>query len=213
MRKIRIHLALILILILYEIVFLLNAQNQNDEKIDWEKIKEVATAYFNYPSSENALKFYLTLPERGPVLRGDVVDFIFKYENFRMLEKQVYASDPNAVKVAFRIINISDGYYTEITETALGNLIRINPRLFLQELNSHKNIRPIEDSAVTMVGEIFADRFKAQKLEIELRIRALETVKNDNLIEIRDQCIKILNEHLKYLEKIISSDISMGGIR
>jgi hypothetical protein len=200
MNKIRAFSFLFLIFIFSETTLLLNAQNQNVEQVDWEKIKQAATAYFKYPSSENAMKFYMALPESPSLLNGDVVDFVFKYENFGLLEKQIYASDPNAVKLAFRMINISDGFYTEITETALGNLIRINPRLYLQELSNHRNIGRLEDRSVTMVGELFADRLKARKLEIELRIKALERIKDKNLIEIRNECIKLLKDRRKHFE-------------
>lgn len=186
---------------LYVIICLLNAEEQKDIKIDWERLKEASTAYFDYPSSENAYKFYLSLPEEDIVIKrsegGSVKDFIV--DNFGMLITQIYASDRNAVKVAFRLYNISDGYFTTMIDMTLGDLIRINARLLLEELVKHKKIKYIESCgpSVDIMGEEYVDRFKAQELEIRLRIKALESVQDKELREIRDECIRILKESLK----------------
>ncbi|NIO48848.1 MAG: hypothetical protein GTN73_05345 [Candidatus Aminicenantes bacterium] len=73
--------------------------------------------------------------------------------------------------------------------------------MFLEELKNHKDIVNIirRGPPLYPVGDEYVDRFEAQKSEIKLRIKALESIKDKDLIEIRDECIKVLKEFLKFL--------------
>jgi len=185
-------------------IFLLYGQ-ERETKVDWEKIKGAGDAYFACPSSENALKLYLSLPEEDIINYGDegikIIEFISDHKNLNILEKHIHAGDRNAVKAAFRLFNISDGCFALSLDKALGDLIRINTKLFLEELKNHRDIVYIirRGPPVYPVGDEYVDRFEARKSEINLRIKAFESIKDKDLIEIRDECIKGLKEPLKFL--------------
>lgn len=199
-KKIIIYLALSL----GTAIFLLYGQ-EREAKIDWERIKEAGDAYFACPSSENALKLYLSLPEEDIINYGGegikIIEFISDNKNLDILEKHIHAGDRNAVKAAFRLFNISDGWFAHRLNKALGDLIRINTKLFLEELKNHRNIAFVRRSGppVYPLGDEYVDRFEARKSEIKLRIKTLENIKDTDLIEIRDECIKRLKEPLKFL--------------
>ena len=127
---------------------------------------------------------------------SDLTDLLKK-----TIEKHIHAGDRNAVKAGFRLFNISDGWYSHRLDMALGDLIRINTKLFLEELKSHRNITFVirRGPPVYPSGDEYVDNFEAQKSEIKLRIKALESIKDKDLIEIRDECIKDLKESLKFL--------------
>jgi len=185
-------------------VFLLSGQ-EREAKIDWERIKEAGEAYFACPSSENALKLYLSLPEEDIGNRrsegSKVRRFISDDKNLNILEKRIHESDRNAVKAAFRLFNISDGWFSHRLDWALGDLIRINTKLFLEELKNHRNITFVirRGPPVYPVGDEYVDRFEARKSETKLRIKALESIKDKDLTEIRDECIENLKKFLEFL--------------
>lgn len=185
-------------------IFLLYGQ-EREAKIDWERIKRAGETYFACPSSENALKLYLSLPEEDIINYGDegikIIEFISDNKNLDILEKHILESDRNAVKAAFRLFNISDGWFAHRLDKALGDLIRINTKLFLEELKNHRNITFVirRGPPVYPLGDEYVDRFEARKSEIKLRIKALESIEDKDLIEIRDECIKKLKEPLKFL--------------
>lgn len=176
-----------------------------ESPVDWTKLETAWKEYIEYPSSENALKVYSLLPERIITLEErkkfwdnfiKISNIIFDNLNFSILEYEIYAGERNAVKVAFRLYSIADGANDEILTMILTNLIRIHPKLYLEELKVHMHSEPIKELGwpVGYMGGIFVDRFKAQDLERKLRIKALESVKDKELMEIRDKCIEILQK-------------------
>jgi hypothetical protein len=162
---------------------------------NWEILRKGWEDYLSYPSSENATKMAFLLPDKpiGHDKTGSmVIQYIF--DTIGIVEYGIFLSDKSAVKLAYRLINISDGAYTELLLLDLSSLVRINPKLFLEELKSHRH-----SDAVRRLGLIaFADSFfsfaepSADKLERQLKIQELETVKAPELIAIRDECLAVL---------------------
>jgi hypothetical protein len=123
------------IYILIILAFFLHYGRTQDVFVDWERLQSAWKEYIEYPSSENALKVYLLLPEKEPIIDGKAlkcIDLIYNFDNFSILEHEIYAGERNAVRVAFRLLNIADGDFAEILLITLGNLIRIHPKLFLE---------------------------------------------------------------------------------
>jgi hypothetical protein len=197
----------LIILILFKLVSLslladpLDVIREQEEAINWEVIKKAYDEYLIYPSTENAHKLYETLPKedigRLEVEGRDVRKYI--YENYQLLAYQMLAGDRNAVKVAFRLFNISDADFTESIDSTLGQLIRIHPKLFLEELELHKNVYFVQEVDYPLFGThpSFIDRDKAEELELELRVKALESVEDKELRTIRDECINQLRDYIK----------------
>ncbi len=186
---------------IFSLIFLLSfAQNNcgqtenRESSFNWKTLKAVAEAYYNNPSTENAHKFYLALPRQFiPVTKyredgfEPIVDFILEESNLIKLEKQIYASNRNAVKVAFLLFNLADGTSGEILELILGDLIPINPKLYLEELKAHKNTYFVKNIGPPLQNFGWIDSNEELENRIILRIKALESVKDKELIEIRDE--------------------------
>lgn len=177
-------------------------QEQSSVVVDWDKVHQAWEAYLSYPSGEKAYKVAALLP--GSVWHpGDQVDKE-KFEGvfYRMegtlgfLERQVYSSDQAAVRLAFRLYSIADGSFAEALDILLGALIRINPRLFLEELSNNRPLVLRLDSLVGNTGPEYVDRSQADRLEMSLRVRALERVKGRSLRKTRDECIRALEDQL-----------------
>lgn len=130
-------------------------------------------------------------------------------KNFSILEKGVAQGDPLAVDIMFRLLNISDGAVTETICFVLGQSIPNHPRLFLQKALAYGAVeepRTMSDNLkwilamVTEWGEIpeagnspekFKEIYDSRLME---RIKALESVDDPDLLNIRDQCLAILKK-------------------
>jgi hypothetical protein len=170
------------------------------ETVHWQIIKNAFDKYLDYPSTENATLLCDVLPQEDIKNLGEdygVSEYLYK--NYEILAYEMKCGDKNAVKAAFSLFNISDGAFTEEIEWSLAELIRIQPKLFLEELELHKNGYFIREVDYPLFGEgiIFLDKMRAQTLESEMRIKALESVTDERLRPIRDECIKRLNDHIR----------------
>jgi hypothetical protein len=107
-----------------------------------------------------------------------------------MLERQAISRDPYAVKLAFSLKTIADGAFVEDLDVMLGQLIRIDPSLFLRQLSQSQTANTRLNGVVGKLGEIYVDNSKAQLLDISKRIEALQQVSDPQLVTIRDNCVK-----------------------
>ena len=180
--------------------------NNQDQSISWDTSLKTAKAYFNYPSTENALRFYNNLPVfnvQAAEIKDtkdflDLIDCLDK--NLPILSREMDIGDKNAVKIGFRLKNISDGALSESLDAALGDLIRINPRMFLEELLGCPNRDHIKEIGypVTSGGLYYVGQWpQVEKYELEMRLKALETVKDPGLQEIRDICVALVEIELR----------------
>lgn len=193
-----IYIKIILIVLVIFPIILLGDSEDSVPIVDWYKLDTIWQAYLDYPSSDNALKVYRLLPSSGHIdytysqIETDVIDSIL--ENIILLERQIYACDTNAIKVAFRLLSISDGAFTEVLCMILGNLIRINPQLFLKELADNPDWMVILGSLVGNFGDEYIDKMRARELEVSDRIKALQSVQDEELLMLREECIKALKK-------------------
>ena len=164
----------------------------------WVELDSLWNKYYAYPSADNAGLLYQALPEStGEAWAGDTagssktLNTIFEIAQLPILEKQVYSGDSNAVRVAFKMMTtLTGGDATEWLDQLLGNLIRINPALFLRELKSHRRYfsRGI-DGWFQDAGLDYVDNVRKQELELGLRSDALRSVRDPDLAAIRDEVI------------------------
>ncbi len=173
------------------------ASEESAKSISWNKLHRAWVAYIEYPSTDNAKYVYELLPLRSIKYTGStnekkIIELI--YGELGILERQIYASDPNAVAVAFKLFSISDGGFSSALCMILGSLIRINPKLFLQELKRHRSIIIRLDALVGNFGTEYVDKMKAHDLESKLRIEALKNVLDPNLTNTKNECIAALKD-------------------
>lgn len=193
-----IYIRTILIIIVIFPVVLMGDSEDSVPVVNWHRLDTAWQAYLYYPSCDNALNVYKLLPSSGHIdytysqIEKDVMDSIL--ENITLLERQIYASDTNAIKVAFRLLSISDGAFTEVLCMILGNLIRINPQLFLKELADNPDWMVILGSLVGNFGDEYIDKMRARELEVSDRIKALQSVQDEELLMLREECIKALKK-------------------
>lgn len=187
-------------------IFCSNAQNYLIKAYyDSDKLSAEWGNYTENPSSENALKVYNLLPKKGHVRKEDsnieLNNLI--YENLNIISNQILQGDKNNVKLAFRLFTISDGAFSEELQIMLGQLVKINPELFLTELKEHFHLIDRLGSLVCNYGSEFVDNRTKQKAETDERIIKLKTIEKTELIKTRDKCLTELSKKLKMLNNLI----------
>lgn len=113
-----------------------------------------------------------------------------------VLENEITAGERYAVSLAMSMVKLSDGAATEYLFGMIGHSARQDPEYFLQALARHRTATPQLDDAVTFVGGWFSDMPQFNRGELRGRLRAIAFVDNPELIELRDNCIRMLEEAL-----------------
>jgi hypothetical protein len=176
-----------------------NKLSANEKKsVDWVAIKEAFLKYVNHPSNQNAVKVISILPETpinysAPSQEMDeALEYMYQSRPMEILEHQILSKNREAIRLVFRLRAFADGGFGEGLDIILGKLIKIDPKLFLEELNTVKPIVARYDSLLGNYGNEYVDNLKASCRETKLRINALKTVKGPSLKKIRNNCIEIL---------------------
>jgi hypothetical protein len=180
-----------------------------EQNINSDNVIKSAERYFSSPSTENGLKFYLSLAE-SPIMSKEI-NLRFKearnyiLDHIDVLEGQVLKGETNAVKVAFRLYNFDDADLSYRLNMMLGNLVNINPKLFLGELKNHMSILkrldmspPVAQSERREDPQYLPD-YEPLQSELRSRAKALASVKDENLSEVKNECLSVLVRELSRL--------------
>ena len=127
----------------------------------------------NFPSSDNAIDLINILPQEPVNFSLPLFEVILESETFRKLEINAFSGDRNSVRILFRMLNVSDGAAGEYLSIELGLLIRIAPRIFLDELKNNRIFVPRIEPLVANYGPFMGDE-KAIEHERLLRIKSIE---------------------------------------
>lgn len=113
----------------------------------------------------------------------------------------VAGGDRASVRALFALN--SDGAAAEDKDIVLGGLIRVHPRLFLEELrrSGHGSCRPCLEGILGNLGDEFVDRFAAQAEELGKRRQALLSVSDKDLAPLRDACIRVLDDQIRQADE------------
>lgn len=188
------------------LAFLLNssaAQENIKQTTNWATVREAFEAYCKSPSADNANKILAALPNNFSNREDDfdqwvsAVNYVYKGQPFRVMDELVRKGDRLALRVACKTLFMSDGAFGEALCGLIGRAVRVNPRLFLEEIKISGQDRDMLGSI--LVGDIDADEYRPEVVnkEVQLRIKSLKTVNRPDLLELRDVCIIILKESLK----------------
>jgi hypothetical protein len=166
-------------------------------------LKKAWKEYLDYPSGINAQKMFSSIPNDYQL--GENKDEKALWEwiwlTLPVLEKNVYAGDRYAIKIAMRFFPLFKKTNLSNLDNILATLAQVNPVLFLEELQSQKKwLTPIQ-AIDGSVGYEFIGLAQTRYLELQKTLRALNKVKKETLLQIRDQCITYLEIQIKYLQK------------
>ncbi len=162
--------------------------------LDWNGLQEAWNQYYAAPSEENAQKMLSLLPDGQKIMdikNGfDVINSI--NDHLGVLEGEIYSGNPASIQLGFRLITIAYGAFEVGMNKILGNLIAFNPRIFLEQLQAHRDLFPTLEPVLGSYLRDTADDPVARDLEQKLRVKALESVEDKDLKALRKECIKVL---------------------
>lgn len=163
------------------------------------------STYCANPTPENAIKV-----QSANLPNLDAREF---ERRLQILEDQVLCSDVEAVRLVYRLKQESDGAYSEFLSQTLCRLVRINPRLFLEELARHR--QQVKDRlpwVLCSTGAGYVDRVAAQRYVLRKRLAAIRTVDDPDLRKLRDECSAALQRKIADLgEHLEKSDPAQQG--
>ncbi len=184
--------------------------NDTTPSVNWAALKSAFEEYANYPTGDNAKKATALLPSEhisytGEEDEDETIKFIYERYQLGMLERQVISGERQAVRLAYNLISIADGAFAEDLDIMLGQLIRINPTLFLEGLNEYQGLVERFDALAGNKGDVYVDRLKAQCYEMKLRIDSLSKVKEPHLKYVKNKCIEALRDSLnRYCKTVVT---------
>lgn len=183
------------------------------DRIDWDELLVAFKAVEKDPSQENIIKFLSLIPEKYTEdQKGDEEKFLMAINGREKYEELLLAGNLYVVEATFRLMAyVEPGAYYEDFFISLGQLATKHPRLFLQMLTKYKDnfryeypvtMTEILDIVPDIVTEEDARRRDEEELKLyEKRLKALKSVTDEELLEIRDKCIAEIEKNIKEIKE------------
>lgn len=147
------------------------------------------------PGPETANQVYMVLPEALQPVELDTTLRPIILKDLYLLERQIYAGERNSLKLAFRLFSVADTEMQNALYKIIGYLLRYNTKLFLEELQNHENYVPDLDVLITSYKLSNPEDVAQQKLEFNIRMKALSYIEDKELKTITKKCTKILKKY------------------
>jgi hypothetical protein len=169
----------------------------------WPEIVRTIKAYEANPSPATAAAASKAIPKTSvPITNSNeetkANEAIHSRGPMAVLEQRVLLKERESVVLAFRMRHIADGAFLEDLEITLGKLIRLDPALFVEELQRAQVPAKAMGGLVGNLGESFVDELERQCKEWKLRKEALLTVSAASLKKTRDQAVASLRDTDSY---------------
>jgi hypothetical protein len=189
-------------------------EGQVKEKLTLEEAEEIIDIFLNNPTAENFKIIKETVypflsrddPEKISLL-DKLFRYIFEEDGIFIIKYEVFSGNKYMALFARRLLDFSDGAYAESLFGLFGELVRLNPELYLTIFKEDIN-KPVLEGTVTgtyfleetVKSPIFfggTDKYqKYERYDLIKRIEALKSVTDPELRRVRDYCIRILENEL-----------------
>ena len=111
-----------------------------------------------------------------------------------ILQNQILGGDIEAFRLAYRLREKAQGGLLEELTILLSRAIRPRPEFFLKEMSVLQPKREALKDVLLMPGEEYVDRLTAKKYETKMRLKALTSVNDKKLTDMRNKCLEILKQ-------------------
>ncbi|MCR4409582.1 MAG: hypothetical protein QHH43_08725 [Candidatus Saccharicenans sp.] len=170
-----------------------------------EEAKEIIDIFLNDPTEANfkivqetIYPFLSVVDQESTPFQDKLFSYVLTREPFWIFEYEIFAGNRLMALFARRLLDVSDGAYASMLFKLFGKLSRLNPELFLTMFKDDIK-KPVLELAVTesifLEGTEKYQRY--DRYDLIQRIKALRTVTNPELRNIRDYCILLLERELK----------------
>jgi hypothetical protein len=172
--------------------------------IDHFALKKAYIAFLASPDDVSSVQVLDLLPNKPVSAEGDGQEFVelrqeifYDKENFSILEEHYRAGNVNAINVAYKLKNISDGWTAEMLDILLGSIIVSRPRLFLSGLERNFEYVARLDAVLANLGPEYVDKPSDQLSVLSKRHEAISSVSDPSLESIRRKCLSVLSGTMK----------------
>lgn len=191
---------------LFMIIFVsVGCYSENQSNIDWKRVNNLWEKYVKLPSGSLANEICMILSDhRLDDKERTMRDALFEniWDNLDVIEKMILEKDRNSLRLAFKLVNFSDGGFAEDLSDVFSTAIKSHPGLFLDEIELQDI--PLKEDVLHLIcgfGSDFWDKdINALIKEMNLRINSFKRVKSKKLIKIRDRCVSVLKKCLYELK-------------
>lgn len=170
----------------------------------WEKFDKAFKEYIANPTHDNSIKVYDLLPnelEGGDYPEGKIADNIWL--TVIKLEQMILKGNRDALKLGFKLFTIADGEYAESLQWTIGKLINKHTKLFLEELKSHRQYLHDVGGLSCNYGPKMWGNTKLNLKETEKRINSLKEIKEEELRNVKNECLMELEDYQKSLSEAL----------
>lgn len=182
--------------VLLSLILLLSSWGLRAET-PWLEIAQRISEYAAKPSPTMAIAALNVIPETSVSFtnsreENEAIDAIYALGPMQVLEQRVLMKERESVELAFRMRHIADGAFLEDLDIILGKLIRVDPELFLSELQRARVPPRAMDGLVGNLGDAYVDQMERQCKEMRLRRQTLNRVLRQSLVQTKGQAITAL---------------------
>ncbi len=190
------------------------AQNKPVQRIEWGKIREAFLAYYASPSADTAQRIMAVMPaafdnrgisERDYEQWGLTIREI-EPGTYEILGKLLKSGNRYAIRIGLRTLVISDGGYAEGLCALISDSFIPNPIAFLEEVKACVRETDLGEIAIATVipvsyayNEDTKENREQFKKDVRSRIELLKDVHRQDLINVRDRCLRALRRTLKLI--------------
>ncbi len=165
---------------------------------DWSAITRAWDEYCETPDAESAAVLLDALPRRDLQIeeRPDASTTSRLYWGLACLAPRLIEGDERATLIGFRLFFFADAAYAEDLATLLGNVSSRHPALFLRLLQEERP-KHLPSLDINVVVTMFDSDLTLNELRTERnnRLAAIASVEQPDLIETRDESLKLLEEY------------------
>ena len=187
-------------------------EGQVNKKLTLEEAEEIIDIFLNNPTAENfqIIKetVYPILSKEDPEkisLANKLFRYIYDGDGISIIEYEVFSGNKYMALFARRLLDFSDGAYAESLFGLFGELVRLNPELYLTIFKEDINKSVGTGTEPFFLEGTVKNHFflegtekyeKYERYNLIKRIEALKSVTDPELRRVRDYCIRILENEL-----------------
>lgn len=190
--------------VLLSLILLLSSWDIRAET-PWLEIAQRVSEYVANPSPATAITALNVIPETSVSFtnsreESEANDAIYAPGPMHVFEQRVLMQERESVELAFRMRHIADGAFLEDLDIILGKLIRVDPEMFLSELQRAQVPLRAMDGLVGNLGDDYVDQKERECEEMRLRRLALERVSRPSLLQTKGRAITALAEDSSFCQ-------------
>jgi len=184
---------------------------------DWQVLKKAFDVFVAQPSLENSRHFLEAVPEKESEsflkCREEVFQYICEgkffiengiegWERYLIFEHEMWAGNPYILQAALRLYALAEDRYSWILCASISALVRVNPGLLLNALYERKQCADLTKMSDLLIclSEGYFFTTQAQLYELDMRIKALEGVKDERLAPLKDEYMELLRKQVEEIE-------------